>query len=43
MADRVGMKVYLLASCDIGKRRLLMEQKDEFGSLAKLEPNSPPT
>jgi hypothetical protein len=43
MADGVGMQVYLLASLDIGKCRLLMEEKHEFGSLAKLEPNSAPT
>ncbi len=43
MADGVGMQVHLLASLDIGKCRLLMEEKDEFGSLTKLEPNCAPT
>jgi hypothetical protein len=37
------MQVHLLASLDIGKCRLLMEEKDKFGSLAKLEPNNAPT
>jgi hypothetical protein len=35
--------VHLLASLDIGKRRLLMEEKEKFGSLPKLEPISAPT
>lgn len=37
------MQVHFLAGLDIGKCRLLMEEMDEFGSLAKLEPNSAPT
>jgi hypothetical protein len=39
MADGVGMQVHPPASLDIGKRRLLLEEKDKAGSLPKLEPH----